>query len=43
MKLLIAAVCACLLTACTAAPTQGKPDYRHAIVEVINVTQAQQS
>lgn len=40
MKLLIVAVCACLLTACAATST-AKPDYRHATVEVINVAQTQ--
>lgn len=41
MKLLIVAVCTCLLTACTATPSGTKPDYRYANVEVINVAQTQ--
>lgn len=41
MKLLIVAVCACLLTACAATSTGTNPDYRHATVEVINVAQTQ--
>lgn len=42
MKLLIAAVCACLLTACTAVPNHSaKPDYRFATVEVINAAKTQ--
>lgn len=42
MKLLIAAVCTCLLTACAASPNHGaSPDYRFATVEVINAAKTQ--